>query len=388
MANGSLDRRARGKNTENDNPGRAADVPFGEMAEAARPRRWLYAAAWLPFVTIYIAVFVANRVPLGLAARNAVANVLPDALLGLVVLRLPDRIPWSDRSPSRFLALHAAALSVFIAASLAGWLSLIALDGMVFDGVPRVRIDARVVPFRMINDLLIYGALAGLAYARREAAQTRELAIRADRAETLRARAELQAMRRQLNPHFILNTLHALLGLVRRDPALAEEAVERLGDLLRYAVRVEREGIDEVALRDEAAFVRSYLEIERLRLRDRLRVVLETPESSLECLVPTFSLQTLAENAVRHAIAPRPAGGRLGISAVREDGRLRLVVEDDGPGPDGPATDGGGLGLRLLRDRVAALHGGAGSVRIERKSGGGTRATIDLPAAGNTGGDA
>ena len=352
--------------------------------ERARPlrRAAIYAAAWLPFSTIYLAAFIANGVPLGYAARNAVANVLPDALLGLAVIRLPRRISWPDDRRARFFYSHAALLALFVAASAAGWMALVGLDSLVFEGAFRLRIAPRIVPFRALNDVLIYCALAGLSYAWHNAAARREQAVRANRAEALRARAELEAMRSQLNPHFILNTLHALLGLVRREPEIAEDALERLGDLLRYGLRIHREGIDQVALRDEASFVRSYLDLERLRLGDRLRVSFDAAGASLDCLLPAFALQALVENAIRHAIAPRPEGGTLAVRAVCADGRLRIGVEDDGPGISAAAPPGkAGLGLRLLRERLAALYGEHARVELSARPAGGTRALLDLPAS-------
>lgn len=356
--------------------------------ERARPfrRATIYAAAWLPFFTIYLAAFIANRVPLGYAARNAVANVLPDALLGLAVIRLPRRISWPDERRARFFVSHAALLALFVAASTAGWLILAGLDSLAFEGALHWKISSRIIPFRVLNDGLIYCALAGVSYAWHNAAAGREQVVRANRAEALRARAELQAMRSQLNPHFILNTLHALLRLVRREPVIAEDALERLGDLLRYGLRIHREGIDDVALRDEAAFVRSYLDLEHLRLGDRLRVSFDVPETSLDCVLPAFSLQTLVENAVRHAIAPRPEGGMLAVRAVCADGRLRVTVEDDGPGFSAPAGEAG-LGLRLLRERLAALHGNRAGVELAPRPGGGTRARLDVPARRTAGED-
>lgn len=352
--------------------------------EPARPfpRPSFYAAAWLPFFTIYLAAFVANGVPLGFAARNAVANVLPDALLGLAVVSLSRRIPWPETRRARFFLSQGAWLALFVAASAAGWLALAALDSLAFEGVLRLRVSPRVIPFRVLNDVLVYCALAGLSYAGRNAAAGREQEARANRADALRARAELEALRSQLNPHFILNTLHVLLGLVRRDPALAEDALERLGDLLRYGLRIHREGIDEVPLRDEASFVRSYLDLERLRLGERLSIAFDAPEETLDCRVPVFALQTLVENAVRHAIAPRPGGGEVSVHAVCSEGRLRISVEDDGPGLPAVAPDGAsGLGLRLLRDRLAALHPGEAAVVISDRPGGGTRALLDLPGS-------
>lgn len=352
-----------------------------------RWRRWAYTVAWLLVLTIYLAAFLAGGFPLGYAFRGALANVLPDALLGLLVLRLPQRMPWPESRKARSFAIHLGLLMAFIFLSTAGWLGLVALDELVFTGACCKRIDLRILPFRILNELLIYCTLAGLAYAWHNAAASREQAARAARAETLRARAELEALRSQLNPHFILNTFHALIGLVRRDPAVAETALERLGDLLRYSLRIQREGLDEVKLREEWSFVQSYLDLERLRLGDRLRVSFEAAETTLDCLVPSFALQTLVENAIRHAIAPRAEGGHLAVRVHPVDGRLRIEVEDEGPGASAqPAAESHRLGLRLLQERLAALYGEQASLSLHAVSGGvgGVRAILELPVREET----
>jgi LytS/YehU family sensor histidine kinase len=260
-------------------------------------------------------------------------------------------------------------------------MALVLLEGELSRG--SARIDVRLLPWRLLNDLLVYCGLLGLGYAWHNAAAGRELAARAARAEALRAQAELEALRSQLNPHFILNTFHALIGLVRRDPAVAEEALERLGDLLRYSLRIQREGRDEVPLRDEWAFVQSYLDLERLRLEDRLRATFDAGRETLDCFVPSFALQTLVENSIHHAIAPRAAGGRLAVTARQVDGRLIVRVEDDGPGgaapPPGDNRENHGMGLRLLRERLAALYGGRARLDLET-SPEGVAAVLDLPA--------
>jgi len=345
--------------------------------------RWVYAAAWLPWLAMYAAALVANGIPLGFAARNAVANVLPDALLGLAVLRLPRRLPWPEERRARFFAAHGGALAAFLIASAAGWALLVGLDELLFKGSFAVHLNPRVVPFRALNDALIYCTLAGISYAWNNAAARREQAALAARAEALRARAELAAMRSQLNPHFILNTFHALVGLVRREPAIAEESLERLGDLLRYSLRIHRLQLDEVELREEWSFVQSYLDLERLRLGDRLRLSLDAPASTLSCMVPCFALQTLVENAIRHAVAPRAAGGCVTVSARQVAERLCIQVEDEGAAgaaPAEPASDDHGLGLRLLQERLAALHRGAASLTLVATAAGGVRAVLDLPA--------
>lgn len=343
-----------------------------------RGRWWIYVLAWLPFLTIYLTLFVTNGMPLGIAVRAAVINVLPNALLGVWVLRVPRRLPLPEGQRARFFTSHAGLLLAFLLASSAGWMALVLLERTLFGG--DFRVDVRLLPWRGLIDLLVYCSLLGLGYAWQHAAAGRELAARAARAETLRARAELEALRSQLNPHFILNTFHALVGLVRRDPAVAEEALERLGDLLRYSLRIQREGRDEVTLHDEWAFVRSYLDLERLRLEDRLRVTFDADRETLDCIVPSFALQTLVENSIRHAIAPRAAGGHLAVSARRTGDRLIVRVEDDGPGGAAPPPgENHGVGLSLLRERLAALYGERARLDLEIAPGG-VAAVLDLPA--------
>ena len=343
-----------------------------------RRAAWLYAAVWVALMTIYATALFANGAAIGLAARNAVANLLPDALLGLAVLRLPSFLPWPKEARGRFYAAHLGLLVAFVVIAVAGWLALLAFDGWLFNVHP-LRVYWRIVPFRVLYDILIYCDLAGVAYASQNAEAMRQQAERAAHAEALRARASLEAMRSQLNPHFILNTFHALVGLVRREPALAESALERLGDLLRYSLRIHREGIDEVPLREECAFVESYLALERLRLADRLQVNVDTPPATLEYLVPTFAVQILVENAIRHAIAPRAAGGLLDIRVQETDGRLRVAVKDEGNGEAINARfEGSRMGLRLLQERLTALYGGNAKLTLRRVEGG-TCADLELP---------
>lgn len=342
--------------------------------------RWIYAAAWLPFLTLYAAALIANDVPPALAVRNAIVHVLPDAVLGVLVLRLPQRLPWSDSARARFFALHGVLLTAFVLLCAASWLALIGVDALLFDGAFRVETSPAVALWRVLNDILIYCMLAGLAYAWHNAAESRAQAARAARAEALQVRAQLEAMRSQLNPHFILNTFHALIGLVRRDPAVAQDVLERLGDLLRYGLRVQREGLDEVTLREEWSIVQSYVEIERLRLGDRLSAHFVVPDDVLDCVVPSFAVQTLVENAIRHAVAPRAGGGRLSVAAWRADGHLIVEVEDAGAGiavkSDG--GEGSGIGLRLLRERLAALYDGRAGLEMH-VSANGTLAVLKIP---------
>jgi hypothetical protein len=367
----------------------ASPLPGSESAAAHPTRqptpsaRLGYALAWLPLLALFGAALMANGATPGMAARNAIANFLPEAVLGLLLFRLPRRLPWSGAFGARFFAGLFASFAGFVAAATIGWLTLYRLDAWLFSETWRVASAIRALPWRLVIDALLFGALVGLAYAWENAAASRALAARVARADALRARAELEALRSQLNPHFILNTFHALVGWVRRDPDVAEEALERLGDLLRRSLRIQRERLDEATLRDEWSFVESYLELERLRLGDRLRVSFVAPEDTLDAILPTFALQTLVENAVIHAIAPRAAGGQLEVRVGRAADRLVLQVEDStegprAPRPDDAASDRRGVGLSLLRERLAALYEGNGRLSVASAITG-TVATVELP---------
>jgi LytS/YehU family sensor histidine kinase len=209
----------------------------------------------------------------------------------------------------------------------------------------------------------------------------REEQARLSEVELLRARSELKALRAQVNPHFLFNTLHSVRALIRENPDSAEEALVELGDLLRYALRVQDAADDGVLLREEWEFSRAYLALEKLRLGDRLHVEEELSDAALQSVVPAFVLQPLVENAIRHGIAPRERGGTVWIRAELADGALRLQVRDDGPGANGFATKGMGLGLDLLRQRLRALYGAAGSVEVASAGAAGFSVTLRFPCA-------
>jgi LytS/YehU family sensor histidine kinase len=233
-----------------------------------------------------------------------------------------------------------------------------------------------------VMGVLVYGVLAGVCYAILLHRRMREQEARAARATALQTEAELRALRSQLNPHFLFNTLHSLLALVRHDPRAAEEALEQFGDLLRYTLDTQNNG-EVVALGEELQFVDNYLALEALRLGDRLRLDVRIDEAVRDRRVPAFCLQPLVENAVRHAIAPRAAGGSLDLRVALEGDVLRLEVADDGPGAR-PADleNAEGLGLRLVRERLAAHYGDAAALDVVTRPGAGFRVTIRLPARG------
>jgi sensor histidine kinase YesM len=337
-----------------------------------------YAAVWLLCIATYVTGITMAGAPLSLAMRGSIAIVLPWAIVGLLVLRVVRRVPWREERRSQFFLVYFVVGLGYVGVTTLGWIGLVVLDRWMTSSTGPF-FDVRLLPWQLVNGSMVYAALASVAHAYQNAERVREQSERAARAEVLRAAAELAALRSQLNPHFILNTLHTLLGLVRREPALAEQAIERLGDLLRYGLRLHREAIDEVSLREEWDFVQSYLELEGLRLGDRLQLDIAADDAAMECRVPAFVLQPLVENAIRHAIAPRAAGGRLEVRARCSASTLRLEVRDDGPGASQQTLDAGsGLGLSLLRERLSALYPGAASLRLSPGPPG-LHAELELP---------
>jgi signal transduction histidine kinase len=316
-----------------------------------------------------------------MAGVGAAAVVVPNALLGRVSLSLARRWPWPEGGRSGVVRA-ALATGAVVAATTVAWLLLIALDSRLTMGAWRLP-PRSILLWQSLITTLAQAGLLGAGYAWHNGRRAREAQDRARRAEALHARAELQLLRTQLNPHFLLNTLHALLGLVRRDPSTAEAAIERLGELLRFGMSVEQRRADRVALRDEWAFVTSYLELERLRLGDRLRLELSADPDALDVPLPPFALQPLVENAVTHAVAPRASGGRVSVRVRREAPRLTVEVRDDGPGTSEAAILASPrMGLRLLRERLATLYAGRARLVFDRPEEGGLRVRLEVPDDG------
>jgi hypothetical protein len=337
------------------------------------------AAIWIVYASIYALSFALSGLPIAMAVRSALANAAPDGILALAALRWSRTIDRGDHAAPRRLQRYVLRGLVLVILAAGAKRLLIWIDMVVILGIP-FQLSPGVTAWHVFLSALIYLTVSAISHAWLISQRLREEEAHAVRADALRARAEIAALRAQLNPHFLFNTLHSVLGLVRRDPERAEAALEKLGDLMRYATRVHRNGVDWIALRHERDFVETYLDLEAIRLGDRLRVVRRFDDPVLDQLVPTFSLQPLVENAVRHGVAPRAGGGEISIAArVEPDGlRLRLEVSNDATGR-APEADEGGLGLRVLRERLDALYRGAASMTAGPTPAGGYSVELLLP---------
>ncbi|MGH9369473.1 MAG: sensor histidine kinase [Thermoanaerobaculia bacterium] len=198
------------------------------------------------------------------------------------------------------------------------------------------------------------------------------------RAESLAHQARLRALRLQLNPHFLFNTLNAISTLVAElRTAEANRMLSRLSEFLRSTL--ERTETEEITLSEEIDFARRYLEIEQIRFGDRLRVDISVEPEAERALVPPLILQPLVENAVRHAILPRESGGAISIVAARDDGWLTLGVNDDGRGSGETAEKGRGVGLSNTRQRLAELYGPRAELSLSKSDRGGLAVSIRMP---------
>ncbi|TLM88374.1 sensor histidine kinase [Hymenobacter jeollabukensis] len=192
--------------------------------------------------------------------------------------------------------------------------------------------------------------------------------------------AEMQTLKAQINPHFLFNGLNNIRSLIGEDPERARHMLSHLSELLRYAIQLNR--TEQVPLGRELAVVRDYLQLESLQLEERLRYALDVPADCLAVPVPPMLVQVLVENAVKHGIAPLPAGGELRIEGRCTAQALLLTVTNTGqltPHPTAPRPDGTGTGLRNVRERLRLLFGPQAELQLTQATPDTVAATVRLP---------
>jgi len=207
---------------------------------------------------------------------------------------------------------------------------------------------------------------------------------REHQARELAARAQLEALRAQINPHFLFNSLNSIAQLISSDPERAEGCVERLAEIFRYLLQSENRSF--VTLEDELDIADAYLDIERARFGERLEVDFVVDEAVRHHIVPTLILQPLIENAVRHGVSQKVGGGKVSIEAQLDGGELQVVVRDTGVGMRSgiDAALSRGVGLRNVYDRLVQLYGEGYAPRIDSTPGTGTTITVRVPPSPDT----
>jgi signal transduction histidine kinase len=314
-------------------------------------------------------------------------GVYTSAFLTPVILWLGRRFPIERRNWPRRIALHLL-LSIAFSFTQLAWESAILPIIGVFPAFMRGFVQTFFVVFMLgfHGNITTYFTLLGMQYGWRyyRKYQDRErealrLELDASELRTQLMRAQLSALKMQLQPHFLFNTLNAIMVLVRQQKGRqAEETLARLSDLLRCVLDdVEAQ---EVPLRRELEYLQLYLSIEQVRFQDRLKVEISADPAILDAAVPHMGLQPIVENAIRHGIGRSSAAGRIQISAARVDGQLVVKVQDDGPGlPAGGLVQGRGIGLANTRARLQQLYGDAAQLTVENVEPGGALVTMALP---------
>lgn len=345
------------------------------MPSATRRRLpiWLFvSAAWLvPALLAALKEYVQGFLDRGSAPswRAPVweaGDWLIYAFLTPAVFWFARRLPLVKGQIARRVPEHLAASILLCAAWAGGGVLLsLALFGQAPYGGGVVSWFLTSLPF----GVAVYFAVLGVEHAV-------FYFVAAHERESQLVEARMGALRMQLQPHFLLNSLNAITVVVRdRDTITATRMLELLGGMLRRVMRTDRP--QEVALAEELDFVRQYLSIEEIRFSDRLRPVVAVDEHLLTAAVPEFLLQPLVENAIRHGVARRETASLVRIEGRREGADLVLSVTDDGPGAAAEPVEG--VGLRNTRERLATLYGVRARLDLVRTPEGGTRATVRLP---------
>ena len=303
------------------------------------------------------------------------------AVLTPAIVLLDQRLPYAGKALGRRLAAHILASLFFTEVYFYLFTTIRALFGVTPWSSLRISqiFSPSVIGWQLWCWLIYWVILGGIqAYQYYQRYMNSEL--RLERLEHSYSEARLNALRMQLDPHFLFNALNTISSHVERDPKLTRRMIEHLGDLLRMSL--ESKDRQEVPLAEELAFLEHYLEIQKIRFGDQLRVVMDVAPEVKYAAVPSMFIQPLVENAIRHGISRRAAGGTLIVRAKPLGERLEIRVMDDGVGlPLGWTLEGSeGLGLSITRQRIAGLHpNGASRFVVRNRAEGGTEVEVSLP---------
>ena len=318
-------------------------------------------AAWLPFFALWVLFSTSfSREPFSTILLASLISMGSAGLLGIAVWHVSRRWAWPLGFNPKFYLLQAFFGVMYAAA----WtIAVYALDSLRRGGAVPGFWTWPIMCRQLLIGIWFYTIFAGISHAVQTRSRLHEKEVLAARAESLASTARLDALRARLNPHFLFNALHTLAALTKFRPDLVEGAIERLGDMLRYTLKEDGRGLVEFS--EEYDFARQYLAFEQLRYEERLKVEMQVDPEAFNFDVPPFSLQTLAENAVHHAISIRPEGGTIWIKCLCENGVLTVSIRDDGPGSAGTAVNQSHQsGLRSLRERLQAAYGSSADLRV------------------------
>jgi sensor histidine kinase YesM len=301
------------------------------------------------------------------------------------VLWLTAKVPFRRDRLARSVGVHLPACALACLAHRALYLFLFWLLFLVPVNTPAR--SAHIVKnlyqdllfFNLPTGFLAYGTLMLVAQVLSSYRRLRDEELKASRLKAELAEAQLAALKLQLQPHFLFNTLHSISALLDSDVEAADRMLTRLGDFLRLTL--DSSGVRDVTLARELRFVNGYLEIEKVRFPDRLRVEIDVEPSALSACVPNLILQPIVENAIKHGIARRLAPGRIVLRAQREGPTLRIQISDDGPGIAPAPGVKEGVGLGNTRARLRHQYGDAQRLALRNLPGGGLQVELEIPFA-------
>jgi len=334
------------------------------------------------FAGHYVAIFKQQPTIVGMLVWELPYWFLWAALAPLI-FKITRRYPFDRNRWLRNSIIHIAAclLLSFVHRAIylvLGWLLHVAVYQQ-FSSIPELYQSD--IFFNLPTGFMSYGTFMLICHVIDYYRRYQKEELRASRLKTELAQAQLEALKMQLHPHFLFNTLNSISALLDEDVEAADEMLTRLGDFLRLTL--ENSGAQQVTLQEELEFLRCYLEIERVRFHDRLTVSIEIEPETLDARVPNLILQPIVENAIRHGIVARAAAGRIEIRSGVTGGTLRLQVKDNGPGLTSTQDSGsklrGGFGLANTRARLEQLYGTAHRLEMSDAIEGGFEVTVEIP---------
>lgn len=339
---------------------------------------WLLFGTFSGLLTFYQWSSSSKPYSLTRALYLELSFALISGAFGPLILLLAHRFRLERRTWVRTIAIHTvAALLISVTEKLLWDLLVLPPESYLHKGFTFAKL-LKSATSSLDTGIVVYFLILLLDYAIDYYQRYQTGLIEAAQLQTQLVQAQLQALKMQLHPHFLFNTLHAISALVQEDPEGAERMIARLSDLLRLSL--ESSGLQEVPLRQELEFLQLYLEIEKTRFEDRLKIEFEIAPETTEARVPSLILQPLVENSIRHGLLNRTRDGRIWIHAERQGSNLILSVKDNGCGlPSDGAYRRSGLGLATTRGRLEKLYGHNQTLILRNVKSGGVEARILIP---------
>ena len=354
-------------------------VPFHVIAAVATALGFFSAFAAFYF----LATFTDEPTAFGLLLVLNLGYWYSWAVLVPAILWLTQRFPFDRRSWQLAIPVHIA--GVLLATSLHVVLACVqrmATYWAIGHSMDTWLEEMREMLFLNFDwEMMTYWTIVGVGTALKYMREAAVKELSTAQLETRLLEARLHTLQRQMQPHFLFNTLNTISALMHRDVEAADAMIARLSDLLRMSLQ--RVGVQEVPLKEELDFLSKYLEIEQTRFRDRLTVVFDVQAETLHALVPNLLLQPLVENAIKHGIGPRPTPGQITVRARRNGALLELDVQDNGVGLSAARlTDfNRGVGLSNTRSRLDHLYGSLHRFEFRQPAEGGLLVCIAIPMA-------